>query len=79
MKEVHLTQLNLNTTGVVRRIEGGHGVRQKLEALGIRPGKRVTVVSSHFWRGPVTVRMDKAQVAIGHGMAERIVVEVESG
>ena len=77
MKEMYLTQLGEKQTAMVKEIEGGHGVAGRLAALGIRPGKHVTKVSSHFWHGPVTVRVGKAQVAIGHGMARKILVEVE--
>lgn len=48
----------------------------RLSALGIRPGKRVTKVSSMFMRGPVTIQVGNAQVAIGFGMAKRILVEL---
>jgi Fe2+ transport system protein FeoA len=47
-----------------------------LQALGIRPGKKITKVSS-FRRGPVTVRIDNTHVAIGFGMADRIVVALD--
>lgn len=49
----------------------------RLAALGIRPGRRVTKLSSGFMRGPVTIEVDRAQMAIGFGMAKRIRVEVE--
>ncbi len=55
----------------------GPGFGRRLEALGIRPGKKVTKVGSMFFRGPVTLRVDNAQVAIGFGMANRILVEVD--
>ncbi len=48
----------------------------RLSALGIRPGKRITKVGSMLMRGPVTIQVDRAQVAVGFGMASRIIVEV---
>jgi len=45
-------------------------------ALGIRPGKRITKVGSMFMRGPVTVQLDSTQVAIGFGMANKVIVEL---
>ncbi len=47
----------------------------RLSALGIRPGKRITKISAMLMRGPVTVQVDRAQVAVGFGMASRIIVE----
>ncbi|RKY42754.1 MAG: ferrous iron transport protein A [Candidatus Makaraimicrobium thalassicum] len=76
MKEMYLTQLNTKQTAVVKEIVGGYGVSRRLESMGIRPGKRITKISSHFWGGPVTVLVDKMKIAVGHGMAQKIVVEV---
>jgi ferrous iron transport protein A len=76
MNELYLNKLKEGKTAVVREIEGGHGVASRLESLGIRPGKKVTMISAHFWRGPVTVLIDKGKVAIGHGVAQKILVEV---
>jgi len=50
---------------------------RRLEALGIRPGRKVTKISSMLFRGPVTLRVGNAQVAIGFGMANRIIAEVD--
>jgi ferrous iron transport protein A len=48
-----------------------------LQALGIMPGKIVTKVSSAFMRGPVVIVVDRVQVAIGFGMASRIIVTLD--
>jgi len=62
-------------SGIVVQIQGGRGLINRLSALGIRPGQRLTKVSSMFMRGPVTIQVGTAQVAIGFGMANRIIVE----
>ena len=72
-----LTQLEERETGVVVGIQGGHGLAHRLESLGIRVGKNVTKVSSQLLRGPVTVRIDNSEVAMGFGMARKITVELE--
>jgi len=56
---------------------GGPFLSSRLQALGIRPGVRITKVSGMFMRGPVTLQIGRAQVAIGFGMARKILVEVE--
>lgn len=71
-----LVQMGIGQTGTVIGIHGGRGFMRRLDALGIRPGKKVTKTSSTLFRGPVTLRVDNAQVAVGFGMANRIVVEV---
>jgi len=63
--------------GVIIEVQGGRGLMSKIQNMGIRPGKRVIKISSHFWRGPQTVGIDNLQVAIGFGMARRIFVQVE--
>ena len=58
-------------------IQGGYGLIRRLESLGIRVGKKVTKVSSQFMRGPVIIRIDNFQVAIGFGMARKVLVKIE--
>jgi ferrous iron transport protein A len=77
MATLDLTQLEEGESGVVMNIQGGYGLRRRLESLGIRVGKKMTKVSSQLMRGPVTVRIDNSQVAIGFGMAKKILVEKE--
>jgi ferrous iron transport protein A len=64
-------------SGIVVQIQGGHGMVNRLSALGIVPGKRITKLSSMLMRGPVTIQVDRVQVAIGFGMANRIIVELD--
>lgn len=65
--------------GRVVDIRGGRGMMNRLQAMGIRPGKKITKVSSMFMRGPVTIEVDNFRVAIGFGMAGRILVEADTG
>ena len=73
---IDLTQLKQGKSGTVVEIQGGHNMLRKIQGMGIRPGKKITKVSSHFWHGPQTIQIGKAQVAVGYGMAERIFIEV---
>lgn len=73
---VTVRQMRAGQSGEVVQVLGGPGLVNRLNSLGIRPGKRITKVSSVFMRGPVTIQIDRAQVAIGYGMSNRIVVEV---
>ena len=75
-KQMSLVRMQTGQSGAVVQIQGGHGMVNRLSALGIRPGKRITKVSSMLMRGPVTIQVDRAQVAIGFGMARRIIVEL---
>ena len=76
-KHVHLSEMYSGQSGRVARIEAGAGLLSRLSALGIRPGKRITKVSSMLMRGPVTVQLGNTRLAIGFGMARKIFVEVD--
>jgi ferrous iron transport protein A len=75
-KFIPLSRMEAGQSGRVVQVQGGQGMINRLSALGIRPGKRVTKISSVFMRGPVTIQVGNAQVAIGFGMAKRIVVDL---
>lgn len=76
-RQVTVRQMQAGQSGKVVQISGGHGLVNRLHSLGIRPGKRITKVSAMFMQGPVTIQVDRAQVAIGFGMAGKILVDVE--
>ena len=79
-KQVTLRQIRDGQSSIVIQIQGGHGLISRLNALGIRPGQRITKVSSTPMRGPITIKIGNAQVAIGFGMANKIIVEpIEAG
>jgi len=73
-KQTTLSRMEAGQSGIVVQIQGGHGLINRLSALGIRPGQRITKVSSMFMRGPVTIQLGNTQVAIGFGMANKIIV-----
>ncbi len=73
-----LERMAAGQMGTVVQIYGGRGFVNRLQALGIRPGKRVTKVSSMFLRGPITIQIDSAQFALSRGMARRILVELNT-
>lgn len=74
---IDLTQMQPGENGIIEEIHGGYGLIRKLQSMGMRQGKKITKVSSHFWRGPQTVEIGNLQIAIGFGMARRIMVKVE--
>jgi ferrous iron transport protein A len=76
-KQVTLTKMQRGQNGRVLQVGGGRGLTNRLAALGIMPGKRITKISSMLMRGPVTIEVDRVQVAIGFGMASRIIIELD--
>lgn len=71
-----LATMKTGESGVVVDVRGGHTTVERLASLGLRPGKRVTKISSMLMGGPVTVEVDRCQVAVGQQMASRILVDV---
>ena len=55
-------------------IVGGRGIRSRLYSMGIVPGERLRVLSRNG-AGPVMVAVRDSRLAIGRGMAEKILVE----
>ena len=74
--KVSLAQMRSGQKGRIIEINGGYGLARKLDALGIRVGKEVTKVSEQLMKGPVLLRQGHTQIAIGAGMASRVLVEV---
>ena len=74
-KGISIVNMSSGESGVVIEILGGRGALRRLEALGLRVGKKVTKVSEAFLWGPVTIRVGGTQIGIGHGLASKIIVE----
>lgn len=74
---IPLTQMKSGEHGTVKALEGGDQFANKLASLGIRIGKRITKISSMVLRGPVVISINRRHVAMGFGMAKKILVETE--
>lgn len=61
----------------VINISGGWGLRQRLGGLGIHPGDMIIVRKSAIMWGPILISVHGNQVALGRGIARRVIVEVE--
>lgn len=73
-----LDKLKPGQHGTVRDITGGENTCKRLAAMGIRPGKAITKVSAMLMRGPVVVSIDRRQLAIGHSVACKVKVDINS-
>ena len=76
---VSLSDLAQGEEATVIGIAGGHGMRHRLHDLGVVEGRRMKKLSALAWGGPVIIRLDRAQVAIGRGMASHIMVDRTDG
>jgi ferrous iron transport protein A len=76
-RKTTLARMRAGQSGIVVQLQGGHGLTDRLSALGIIPGKRITKISSALMRGPQTFEVDRTRVAIGFGMASKILVQLD--
>jgi len=56
------------------RVAGGRGLIYRLYQMGLTPGTEVEVLSN-YGRGPIVIRVMCTEVAIGRGVARKILVE----
>ena len=75
---ISLIQAPSDTPLKIKDIIGGHGIRRRLFALGFHKNDIIELDSRSIFRGPVLVRNSSADtaVALGRGIAQRIMVEV---
>ncbi len=74
---ITLAKMKQGETGTIVEIAGGHGLTNRLEPMGIREGGKVKKVSGQLMRGPITLMVGSTHTAIGYGMAQKILVEVD--
>ena len=69
-----LTNLHAGDGVTLVDIEGGRGIRSKLFNLGLTPGIRIKIIAKNGW-GPIVLKVRDGKIAIGRGMAEKILVK----
>lgn len=72
---ISLDRMKKGTRGRVVDVVGGHGAEVKLSAQGIVRGM-VIEKTGELRGGPVLLKVGGAQVAVGRGLAKRVLVEV---
>ena len=75
-KLVSLANMETGQSGTIMEFRSGFGLTRRLEEMGIRSGKKVTKVSGMPLRGPVVVQVGGTRIALGHGMAMKVIVEL---
>lgn len=75
---VPLADMSVGSVGLIRILDGGHRLKQRLAVLGFTPGAAVTVMRNHGF-GPMIVTVRGAKIALGRGEAKRILVHPADG
>lgn len=71
----NLIELKPKEIGRIIEIQGGIGLSRRLEVMNIRLGKNIKKITSNPLRGPIIIEIDQRKVAIGRGMAAKVIVE----
>jgi ferrous iron transport protein A len=75
--KIPLIHMKTGQLGRIIGLEGGLGFQKNVRSRGIREGKILEVVTTHPIGGPIVIKIDGRETAIGQGMARRIFIEVE--
>jgi len=73
-----LDRIPRGKTVTVSRIEGGWRIRQKLNQMGIHIGDQILIKRHGFMGGPTLIQIHGSEVAIGRGMAQKIIVNLNA-
>ena len=73
MDAVPLTMLKPGMKGRIIAVQGGRGFVMRLYQMGFTPNTVIKVISGNA--GPIIVEVRNTTIALGRGMASRIIVE----
>jgi len=74
-KGIPLTRLEPGKKAKVAAIQGGWGVKRRLNQMGIHPGDFVIVTRQGPLGGPIAIEVHGFQLALGRGVASQVFVE----
>ena len=77
MKKISLVQAKADRKNKVVEIQGSSNLQNKLMHMGVFIGKDVIKLSHIGLRGPVVIKTGRSILALGHSIAEKVMVEVE--
>jgi Fe2+ transport system protein FeoA len=77
MKKIALAQMREKQKGKIVEIQAGTSLQNRLLSLGVYPGKEITKLSQFALRGPIAIKAGRTVLALGFGMAGKIIVELE--
>ena len=58
----------------VVEVHGGRGLQRRLAHMGVHPGDIITISQSGIFRGPLLIEIHGFQIALGRGVARRVIV-----
>lgn len=77
MKKISLRQMKEKQRGVICDISAGMRLQNKFMSMGIYHGREITKISSIGLRGPVAIKVGRSVLVLGHGVANKVMVEIQ--
>jgi len=74
MQEFPLSLALAGKDVILVAIHGGRGLRARLNSMGLNEGMQLKVLHS-YRRGPRIIQIGGTRLALGHGMAQKIMVK----
>ena len=74
MKKISLEKMKANHKGKVVEISGGVNLQNRLMNMGVYKGREVTKLGHIGLKGPVIIKTGRSILALGHGMAAKIII-----
>lgn len=75
MHKISLVRVKKGIKVKIVELPSGKLLASRLSALGLRVGTCVTKISAFALKGPITVKVGSTTLALGHTMAEKIIVD----
>lgn len=76
MKKISLLVMKKNQKGKVAEISAGAILQNRFMSMGIYKGSQIKKLNHIALRGPVTIKVGRSVLALGHSMAAKIIVDV---
>ncbi|MBN3040035.1 MAG: ferrous iron transport protein A [Candidatus Omnitrophica bacterium] len=73
---ISIAQLKDGQDAKVISVCGGINCRRRLESLGLREGTHIKKIKGLFNHGPVIIKAGHTQIALGKGLAQKVMVEL---
>jgi Fe2+ transport system protein FeoA len=71
---VRLTKIKSGKKAVLVSVDGGQTAEKRLLDMGLIPGEEIKVIHNSGF-GPLTVTLKGARLALGHGLANKLMVK----
>lgn len=77
MRKISLVKMKAKQKGKIVEINGGAVFANRMMSMGIYCGREITKLSHFALKGPILIKVGRSVIALGHGVALKILAEVE--